>query len=160
MDLQQRSVICYYVLRHKSNHQIQAKLCLVYGKDALCLRTVCTWTARFRSKKTSVEDDERPGRPSCDDFSSAISDYLERNPYASCHDIAKGLFVPRITILRALRENGLQILHCKVGASRAIGRAEGEKRWDLYRDTRSSGRARPATKESYYYRWRMLDLLK
>jgi hypothetical protein len=102
MDLQQRSVIRYYVLRHKYNYRIQAKLCLIYSKYALCPRIVDAWPTRFQSKRTSVEDDERPGRPSRDDFSVAIFDYLKRNPHASCHEIAKRLFVPRITILRAL----------------------------------------------------------
>jgi hypothetical protein len=41
-DFQQRSIIRYWVFRHKSNYQIQAKLCLVYGKDALYRRTVDT----------------------------------------------------------------------------------------------------------------------
>jgi hypothetical protein len=50
------SVIRYYGLRHKSNHQIQAKFCLVYGKVALCSRTVNTWAVRFRSRRISVED--------------------------------------------------------------------------------------------------------
>jgi hypothetical protein len=134
MDLQQRSVIRYYVIRHKSNYRIQAKLCLVYDKDALCPRTVDAWLARFRSRRTSVEDDERlgrPGKPSRNDSSAAISDYLKRNPHASCREIAKGLFVPKTTILLALGENRLQILHYKMDASRAIGRAESEKNRDL-----------------------------
>jgi hypothetical protein len=50
------SVIRSYVLRHKYNYQIHAKLCLVYGKVALCPRTVDTWAARFRSGRTSGED--------------------------------------------------------------------------------------------------------
>jgi hypothetical protein len=49
------SVIRYDGLRHKSNNQIQAKFCLVYGKVALYPRTVNTWAVRFRSGKISVE---------------------------------------------------------------------------------------------------------
>jgi hypothetical protein len=52
MDL---SVIRYYSLRHKSNHHIQAKLCLIYGKVTLCPRTVDTWAVRFRSGMISAE---------------------------------------------------------------------------------------------------------
>jgi hypothetical protein len=33
-------VIRYYVFRHKSNNQIYAKFCLIYGKVAFCPRTV------------------------------------------------------------------------------------------------------------------------
>jgi hypothetical protein len=53
-----------------------------------------------------VEDDDRPGRPSRDGFSAAISGYLERNIYASCREIAKDLLVPRITISQVLEEIG------------------------------------------------------
>jgi hypothetical protein len=60
-----------------------------------------TEAALFQSGKTSVKDDERPGRPSRDDFSAGISGYLERNPHASCCKIAKMSFVPRLIILRA-----------------------------------------------------------
>jgi hypothetical protein len=104
MDLQQRSVIRYYVLSQKSNTAIQAKLSLVYGKDALCQFVVDTWAARFRSGRTSVENDDRPGRPSSDSLSAAVSGYLNRNPHASCRDIAKDLFIPTTTVLRLLDE--------------------------------------------------------
>jgi transposase len=104
MDLQQRSVIRYYVLRKKYNKEIHTKLSLGYDKDPLCQRTVDTWVARFRSGRTSVEDDGRSGRPSRDDFSAAISGHLERNSHASCREIAKNLFVPKITISRVLEE--------------------------------------------------------
>jgi hypothetical protein len=67
---------------------------------------VNTWAAHFRSGRTFVEDDDRPGRASCDDFSAAIAGHLERNPHASCHEIAKDLFVPMTTISRILKEIG------------------------------------------------------
>jgi hypothetical protein len=50
------SVIRYYGLRHKSNFQIQAKFCLIYGKVAVCPCTVNTWAVHFRSGRISVED--------------------------------------------------------------------------------------------------------
>jgi hypothetical protein len=67
-------MIRYYMLSKKSNSAIQEKLSLVHGKDALCQRTVDIWIARFRSGRTSVEDDERPGRSSSDSLSDALSD--------------------------------------------------------------------------------------
>jgi hypothetical protein len=66
------------------------------------------WTVHFQSRKTSAEDDERPKRHSSDDFSAAISCYLERNSYDSCCEIAKGLFVPETTNLQALGEMGFR----------------------------------------------------
>jgi hypothetical protein len=59
-------------------------------------RRVDTWAGRFQSGRTSVEDDERPGRPSSDSLSDAFSDYLNRNPHASCREIANDLFIPRL----------------------------------------------------------------
>jgi hypothetical protein len=63
---------------------------------------VDTWAAHFRSGRTSVEDDERPGRPSRDDFWAIVSDYWEKKLYTSCREIIKELFVLRIIILQAL----------------------------------------------------------
>jgi hypothetical protein len=104
MDLQHRSVIRYYVLRKKSNEEIHMKLSLGYGKDVPCRHTVDMWAGRFGNGRTSVEDDDRPGRPSRDDFPAAVSGYLERNLHVSCHEIAKDLFVPKATISRILKE--------------------------------------------------------
>jgi hypothetical protein len=53
-----------------------------------------------------VENDDRPEKYSCDDFSAAVSGYLERNPHASCFKIAKNLFISKITISRVLEEIG------------------------------------------------------
>jgi hypothetical protein len=51
-----------------------------------------------------VEDGDSAGRRSRDNFSAAVSGYLERSPHALCREIAKNLFVPKITILRVLEE--------------------------------------------------------
>jgi hypothetical protein len=101
-------MIRYYILHKKSNTAIQAKLSLVYGKDALCQRTVDTWAARFWIEKTSVEDDERPGSLSIDNLSYAVSGYLNRNFHTSCRKIAKDLFISTTTILRVFDEMGLR----------------------------------------------------
>jgi hypothetical protein len=104
IDLQQCSVIRYCVLHHKYNYQIQAKLCLVYGKDVLCLRIVDTLAIHFWSGRTSIEDDESPGRPSRDDFWATAFDYWEKKLYISCREIIKELLVLRIIILQALEK--------------------------------------------------------
>jgi hypothetical protein len=106
MDFQQRSVIRYSVLRTRPNKAIHTKLSPGYCKDALGQHTVDTWGARFRNGRTSVEDDDRPGRPFRDDFSAALSGYLETNPHASCREIVKGLFVPMSIISRVLEKMG------------------------------------------------------
>jgi hypothetical protein len=94
------------VLHKKSNEEIYIKLGVGYDKNILCQRTVYTWTVCFRSRRISVEDDDRLGRQSRDDLSVAVSRYLERNPHASCHEIAENLFVPMTTISLILEEIG------------------------------------------------------
>jgi hypothetical protein len=106
IDIQQQSVIRYYVLGKTYNNEIHTKHNLGYSKDILYQRTVDMWAARFRSGRTSVEDDDKPGRPSRDDFSTTVSDYLERNPHALCGEIAKDLFVPINAISQVLEEIG------------------------------------------------------
>jgi hypothetical protein len=98
------------MLHKKSNKEIHAKLSIGYGKDALCQRTVDTRAARFRSRGTSLEDHDRFGRPSRDDFSPAISGHLKRNIRASCCDIVKDLFVPMTTISQVLDEIGSRFI--------------------------------------------------
>jgi hypothetical protein len=55
-----------------------------------------------------VEDEERPGRPSSNSLSNAVSGYLNRNPHASCLEIAKDLFIPMTTIIHVLDKMGLR----------------------------------------------------
>jgi hypothetical protein len=66
------------------------------------------WTARFRSGRISVEDDERPGRLFSDSLSDAVSGYLNRNPHASCRETVKDLFIPETTMLCILDQMGLR----------------------------------------------------
>jgi hypothetical protein len=80
------------------------KLSLRYGKDALYQHTVETWIAHFQSGRAFMEDDDRLGRSSRDNFSIAISGSLERNPHASCREIGKDLFVSITTISRGLEK--------------------------------------------------------
>jgi hypothetical protein len=54
------SVIGYCILRHKSNPQIQAKLCPIYAKVAFCPWTMHTWASvvLFLSERENVSDSE------------------------------------------------------------------------------------------------------
>jgi hypothetical protein len=70
--------------------------------------TLCIWAARFWTGRISVKDDERPGKTSPDNFSTAVSGYFERNLYVSCHEIVKELFISKTTILLALGEMGFR----------------------------------------------------
>jgi hypothetical protein len=106
---------------------IQAKLSLVYSKDALFQHTMDTWAIRFRSGRTSVEDDERPGRPSSDSLPDAVSGCLNRNPHASYRKIAKDLFIPMTTILCILDEIGLRFVVARWMACKRLPELKAER---------------------------------
>jgi histone-lysine N-methyltransferase SETMAR len=113
LKIQQRSVIRYYCLREKSNKQIREKLKQAYPRDAFTLRAVEKWAARFRSGQTTVKDEPRSGRPADTDFGDAVRRLLEEQPRASSRDISKALCSPRTTVLRVLRELGLQFFSAR-----------------------------------------------
>ncbi|XP_031356780.1 uncharacterized protein LOC116180792 [Photinus pyralis] len=61
--IEYRSVIKFLHKKGKTNVQIKADLDEVYGEAAPLLATVKFWKAEFVRGRTSVFDDERPGRP-------------------------------------------------------------------------------------------------
>jgi hypothetical protein len=88
---EQRSVIRYYCLHRKTNPQIVIKLEQGYHQDALRLRAVEKWAARFRAGQKTVEDDERPERPSQNDLGDTVLRFLEKQPHSSFREINKTL---------------------------------------------------------------------
>lgn len=68
-DVQQRSVIKFFVLQGKAPKDIHAELEATLGHGALSYSTVKKWAALFKHGRESVEDDPRCGGPS-----SAIHD--------------------------------------------------------------------------------------
>jgi hypothetical protein len=103
----QRSMIRYYCLRGKTNSHIVTKLEQGYHQDALRLRAVEKWAARFRAGRETVKDEERPGTPSQNDLGDAVLRFLEKQPHSSSRQISKAFFSPRMTILRVLDDLGL-----------------------------------------------------
>jgi hypothetical protein len=103
-----RSVIQCYSLRAKKNAQIVTKLAQGEHQDALRLRVVEKWAARFRAGRETVENDKRPGRSPQNDLGDAVLRFLEKQPHSSSHEIRKALYSPRTTILRVLNDLGLR----------------------------------------------------
>jgi hypothetical protein len=101
-------VIRYYRLRRKTNAQIVTKLEQGYHQDALRLRAVEKWAARFREGPETVENDERPERLSHNDLGDAVLRFLEKQPSSSSREINKPLYSPQTTILRVLDDLGLR----------------------------------------------------
>jgi hypothetical protein len=89
------------------NAQVVTKLEQGYQEDALRLRAVETWAARFRAGRETVEDDERPGRYPRNDLGDTVLRFHENQPHSSCRETSKALYSPRTTILRVLDDLGL-----------------------------------------------------
>jgi hypothetical protein len=104
---QQRSVIRYYCFRGKTNAEIVTKLEQCYYQDALRLRAVEKWAAKFQAGQETVYDDERPGRPPQNDLSDAVLRFLEKQPHSSSREISKAKYSPRATIFRVADDLGL-----------------------------------------------------
>jgi hypothetical protein len=106
--MQQRSLIQYFVLCRKSSQQIAGKLAKGDGQDALCLRAVQKWAARFRAGQEDVKDDQRSRRPPQKDIYNIILSFLEKNPHSSSRDISNALLTRKMIILRLLADLGLK----------------------------------------------------
>jgi histone-lysine N-methyltransferase SETMAR len=105
---QQRSVIQHYCLRGNTNAQIVAKLEQDYREDALRLRAVEKWAARFQAGRETAQDAESSGRPHQNDLDDAVLRFLEKQPHSSSREIGKALYSPWTTILLVLNNLGLR----------------------------------------------------
>jgi hypothetical protein len=97
-------VIRYYCLRGKTNTQIVTKLEQGYHQDALRLRAVEKWAAKFRAGRETVDDDERLRRLPQNDLGDAILRFLEKQSHSSSREISESLYSPRTTILRVFED--------------------------------------------------------
>ena len=61
---QYRSVIRFLFLDGKTREEIKVKLDAIYGDLSPSMTTVKYWFNEFKRGRTSVFDEERPGRPS------------------------------------------------------------------------------------------------
>lgn len=61
--IEYRAVIKFFVLDGLTPSEIHPKLIKVYGDSAPSISTVKKWAAEFKRGRTSLQDDEREGRP-------------------------------------------------------------------------------------------------
>jgi len=61
--IEYRAVIRFLFLKKKSNDEIKNELIEVYGESAPSISTIKYWTAEYRRGRTSIFDEDRPGRP-------------------------------------------------------------------------------------------------
>lgn len=72
-----RHVLLYYYNKGKTATNAHQKICAVYGKDRIQLRTCQKWFKKFRGGSVSVQDEARCGRPTNiidDDLKAFIKD--------------------------------------------------------------------------------------
>ena len=76
--IEYRAVIKFLHLKGKKNDEIKTELDSVYHDQAPSLSTIKRWTAEFKRGRTSVEDEQRSGRP---------KDALTEETIEKIHDI-------------------------------------------------------------------------
>ena len=108
-----RTVIKFFVSCGLTNGQIHEWLEKGFGYNAVTLRTVETWAARFRAGRTSVEDDVRSGRPTEDGRDALILSHIEENPNASTRSMSDALGIPLTSVYRILTQLHFQYFKCK-----------------------------------------------
>jgi hypothetical protein len=104
---QQRFVFRSYSLRGNTNAQIVTKLAQGYCQDAVRLRAVEKWAARFQAGRETVKDDKGPVRPRQNDLGDAVLRFLEKQPHSSSREISNTPYSPWTTILRVSDDLGL-----------------------------------------------------
>jgi hypothetical protein len=79
-----------------------------YGNEILSRSNVFRWYSRFRDGRELVEDDERGGRPKSTRTEvniAAVADLVKNDRRIASRMIADSLYIPRIVVLRILKEN-------------------------------------------------------
>jgi hypothetical protein len=100
-----REVMLFHFKEGLTAAASSAKICDVYGPDTTCDRTVRRWFERFRDGDTTVEDNDRSGRPSTVD-SAAICALADSNGHLTIDDIANMLDISHGSVHRHLTNAG------------------------------------------------------
>jgi histone-lysine N-methyltransferase SETMAR len=122
------------LLRHywKQGHKAAAaarKICEVEGDVSLKVRTAQFWFQRFNGGNTSLEDEERSGRPTVlrlDDLRAAVED----DPATSTRKLSADLGVSHMSVARHLHQIGKVSRSCRV-VPHELSNAQAQRRIDL-----------------------------
>lgn len=99
-----RAVIRFLTLSSKSVNEISTDMELVYGTDTPSRITIAFWASRFRAGRTSLEDEERTGRPVDQGSVEAVRDYIDEERDFSVREISKITTVPVASVHGILTE--------------------------------------------------------
>jgi hypothetical protein len=93
---------CY--LRRLSRDDCLIQINDVYGLGTISLSTVRRWCIAFISGETTLDGDDRPGRPVNASISICAQRILMDEPFTSARYIAEKLEQPRTAVIKYLRE--------------------------------------------------------
>jgi transposase len=105
--LEHRAVIRYLNAEGHNGNEIYAKLCAMYGQEAVMSRqAVYKWINMFTKVRTSIEDEERAGRPSDsvnDETVAILRALLQKDRRLTITDIHQQIATeyPYVTVSRA-----------------------------------------------------------
>lgn len=93
---QYRSIIRFLFLDGKTCEEIKAKLDAVYGDPSPSMTTVRYWFNEFKRGRTSVFDEERPGRPAdvvTEEIIEKVHDIILADHRTKVREVAKAVGV-------------------------------------------------------------------
>jgi transposase len=103
MEIEMQAVIFYYCRQGKGGKKIHHKLSDAYGKDSYSLGATKYWVREFKSQRTDLHDEVRPGRPLIN-VSTQITRLLNEEPFSSTLHLALQLAITKEVVKRNLRE--------------------------------------------------------
>ena len=106
MTTMQIRICLLYEYKLKRNASEAARsICQAWGTNAISKRYAQRWYKRFRSGDTSLQDEDRSGRPPAID-NSVLKALIESNPQQSTRALAEILDVDNTTVCDHLRQIG------------------------------------------------------
>ena len=104
-NLHYRHILLFYLKKGKNASQVFNKVCSVYGKDAISLRSYQRWFEKFWLGKLSVENSSRTYRPT-EIETDKIKVLFDENPYLTTQDIAGDLEISHTSVLNHIHKIG------------------------------------------------------
>jgi hypothetical protein len=96
-------VIFHYYVQGKGGKKIHRKLSALYGKDSYSLGGVKYWVREFKTQRTDLHDEVRPGRSFIDIYAQ-IARLLNDEPFSSTRHLARQLAVTKKVVKGNMQE--------------------------------------------------------
>lgn len=103
-----RAVIKFLHLKGKTNDEIKSELDSVYGNHSPSIATVKRWTAEFRRGRTSIFDEDRPGRPkeaTTQEIVEKIHDIVLDDPKVKVRELAEAVGISTGSVVSILHND-------------------------------------------------------